>query len=32
MNGKHWLAFGIGLAVGYLVLPYAVNMLMAKKG
>jgi hypothetical protein len=34
MNGKHWLAFGVGLAVGYLVLPYALNMasgLFAKK-
>ncbi len=26
MNGKHYLAFGVGVAVGYLVLPYLLSM------
>lgn len=30
MNHRHLIAFGIGLAVGYFVLPYAVGMIRSK--
>lgn len=29
MKGVHWLAFGVGLAVGYLVLPMVLGPLFA---
>jgi len=32
MNGKHWMAFGVGVAVGYLVLPYALSAIMGVLG
>lgn len=34
MTGKHWICFGVGVAVGYLALPYLLTMaggLFAKK-
>lgn len=31
MNGKHWLAFAVGLGVGYLILPWAINQFMGMK-
>lgn len=30
MNGKHWMAFGVGVVVGWLVIPMALG-LFAKK-
>lgn len=26
MTGKHWLCLGIGVAIGYLALPYVLSM------
>lgn len=31
MNHKHYIAFGLGVLVGYLVLPMALNLLKGQK-
>lgn len=31
MNSKHYIAFGVGVAVGYLVLPMVINMIKGAK-
>lgn len=30
MNGKHWVAFGVGVLVGWLVVPMAMGIFTKK--
>ncbi len=32
MNHKHYLAFGVGVAVGYFVVPMVLGLLKGKQG